>query len=268
MGTTVTQWFLREWKKIKMNEQYSVISKYYELLNSGVDYEAFADFLKAIIDRYGIEKTELVLDLACGTGKITRLLADRGYDMTGIDISPDMLMVARDREIAEPKGILYLCQDMREFELYGTVDACVCCLDSINYLLKNADVEKCFSLVHNYLVPNGIFVFDVNTPYRFVQGYAKHDYVMEEEGVLLAWQNYYNEKSNICEFVLSLFCENEDGSYERYDEEQKEKMYSRTTLERLLKKTGFEIIDVYSDYDFSVISDNSDKWFFVCRCIK
>ena len=251
-----------------MNEQYSVISRYYELLNSAVDYEAFADFLSKIIKDKGIAKTELVLDLACGTGKMTRLLAERGYDMTGVDLSPDMLMIAREEELKDPKGILYLCQDMREFELYGTVDAAVCCLDSINYLLKTADVEKCFDLVHNYLVPDGIFIFDVNTPYRFTEQYARHDYVMEEEGVLLAWQNYYNEKNKTCDFVLSLFCENEDGSYERYDEEQREKMYSMNTLKRLLRKTGFDILEVYGDYDFSGISDNSYKWFFVCKCIK
>ena len=251
-----------------MNEQYSVISRYYELLNSGVDYGAFADFLTKIIKEKGIEKTELVLDLACGTGKMTRLLADRGYDMTGVDLSADMLMIARQEELSDPRGILYLCQDMRELELYGTVDAAVCCLDSINYLLKSADVEKCFSLVHNYLVPDGIFIFDVNTPYRFKEGYAKHDYVLEEEGVLLAWQNFYNEKNKTCDFVLSLFCENEDGSYERYDEEQREKAYSINTLKRLLSKTGFEILDIYGGYDFSGICDNSDKWFIVCKCVK
>ena len=228
-----------------MNEQYSVISRYYELLNSEVDYEAFADFLTKIIREKGISEPELVLDLACGTGKLTRLLADRGFDMTGIDLSSDMLAVARDEEIRESKGILYLCQDMREFELYGTVDACVCCLDSINYLLKTIDIEKCFSLVHNYLVPDGIFIFDVNTPRRFTEGYACRDYVMEEEGVLLAWQNFYNQRTGICDFVLSLFCENEDGSYQRYDEEQRERSYSMVTLKKLLNKTGFEILDIY-----------------------
>ena len=117
-------------------------------------------------------------------------------------------------------------------------------------------------------MPDGIFIFDVNTPYRFENGYARHDYVMEEDGVLLAWQNFYNEKNKTCDFVLSLFCENEDGSYERYDEEQREKSYSMSTLKRLLAKTGFELLDIYGGYDFSGICDNSDKWFFVCKCIK
>jgi len=251
-----------------MNEQYSVISQYYELLNSGMDYEAYADFIDIIIKEKGIEKTELVLDLACGTGKITRLLADRGYDMTGVDLSPEMLSVAREREYEDKKGILYLCQDMREFELYGTVDATVCCLDSINYLLKTADVEKCFRLVHNYLVPDGIFIFDVNTPHRFTEEYAKHDYIMEEEGILLAWQNYYNENIKTCDFVLSFFEEQPDGSYERYDEVQREKIFSMRTLKSLISKCGFDLLDVYSDLDFSVNIDKSDKWFFVCRCAK
>ncbi len=251
-----------------MNEQYSVISKYYELLNSGVDYNAYAEFIDRIIKEYGIEKTELVLDLACGTGKLTRILADKGYDMTGVDISPDMLSVAGEWENKKKQGILYLCQDMRDFELYGTVDACVCCLDSINYLMKASDIQRCFSLVHNYLVPDGIFIFDVNTPHRFTEGYALHDYILEDDDVLLAWQNFYNEKTRICDFVLSLFCRNEDGSYDRYDEEQRERMYSMRTLVQIIKKTGFELLDAYSDFAFSSISDKNDKWYFVCRCVK
>lgn len=251
-----------------MNEQYSVISKYYELLNSEVDYPAMADFLSKAIKKYQKYDTELVLDLACGTGALTRELAKIGYDMTGIDISYDMLSVANENRIKDGQDVLYLCQDMREFELYGTVDAVVCCLDSINYLLDIEDVKKCFAHVHNYLVPDGIFIFDINTPKRFKNGYDGRDYIIEEDGILLAWQNYFDDESGICDFVLSLFSEDKDGRYIRYDEEQSEKMYQRDEIEKCICDTGFKLLGVFADYNYTPADEENNRWYFVCRCQK
>ncbi len=251
-----------------MNEQYSVLSKYYDILNSGVDYREFAEYLHNMIEKHKAIDTSLVLDLACGTGKITRELADMGYDMTGIDISEDMLAVAQEQEAKDKKGILYLCQDMRNFELYGTVDAAVCCLDSINYLTKPADVKKCFSLLHNYIAPNGLLIFDINTPYRFENEYGDRDYVMEEDGVLLCWRNYYDSDKKVCDFVLTIFVEEEDGSWTRLDEEQRERVYTMRSIKKLLLDTGFEIIDVMSDFSGTKIGEKDTKWYFVCRCNK
>lgn len=252
-----------------MSKQYSYLAGCYDLLNSDFNYEEYARFIDSEIRKSEKLRSSLVLDLGCGTGKITFALRDLGYDMTGVDISEEMLSYAKD--ICYDEGIndiLWLCQDMREFELYGTVDACVCCLDSINYLTKLSDVEKCFSLVHNYLIPNGIFIFDVNTPYRFESVYGNNDYILENEGALCAWHNEYNEKSKICKFYLSLFCENEDGSYERFDEVQREKCYSMKQISSALIKNGFEIINIYGSLDQSVPHAESEKWYFVARCIK
>ena len=141
-------------------EGYEAIARVYDKLNAQIDYGKWADFFEMCFDRYLSEKPELVLDLACGTGRMTRELRGRGYDMIGVDGSADMLSEARYTYDSE--GILYLCQDMRELELYGTVGATVCCLDSINYLLDEKDLERTFSLVHNYLDPDGLFIFDVN----------------------------------------------------------------------------------------------------------
>ena len=157
---------------------------------------------------------------------------------------------------------------MTELELYGTVDACVCSLDSINYLTKISDVKKCFQLVHNYLIPDGVFVFDVNTPYRFSRVYGNNDYVLENEGYLCAWQNEYNESSKICRFYLSIFTENEDGTYTRSDEVQREKCYSMRQIKNALSESGFEIINVYGDLDKSAPQENSEKWYFTVRCKK
>lgn len=251
-------------------EGYDAIARVYDALNAEIDYEAWADFVEDCFSRYLPDRPELVLDLACGTGSMTRAMAKRGYDMIGVDGSDAMLGEAYEK--SEGMGILYLLQDMRSFELYGTVGATLCCLDSINYLLSEEDVKKTFAGVHNYLDPNGLFLFDVNTPYRFHHIYGNQAYVLEdetEEGmVYCGWQNEYDEESGICDFYLSLFEEREDGSYDRSDEHQKEKCYSMEQLTALLKKTGFELLNVYADIKGNAPKADTERWYFVARAIK
>lgn len=250
-------------------EQYASLYSVYDELNESYDYDALASFLSEAIRENEKINTALVLDLACGTGKLTFKLRERGYDMTGVDLSSGMLSVAHEYAIRNGiNDVLFLCQDMTEFELYGTVDACVCTLDSINYLTKLSDVKKCFSLVHNYLIPDGVFIFDVNTPYRFKEIYGNNDFILENENSLCAWQNEYNEKTKICKFYLSIFKENEDGRYNRYDEIQKEKCYERKQIEKALNESGFEIIAVYGDINKKPAENTDEKWYFVARCIK
>ena len=199
-----------------------------------------------------------------------RELAKRGYDMTGIDYSVEMLDFAREESAKAglSESILWLCQDMREFELYGTVDAVVCCLDGINHLTDAKDLKKCFSLVHNYLVPDGIFVFDVNAKAKFETVYGDRAYVMEEDNAMCIWQNSYNPKSGICDFYITLFSENEDGTYERFDECQREKMYTIRALKKQLSDSGLEFIGAYSDFNFTPATDNDERIYIVARCKK
>lgn len=249
--------------------QYSFLAKAYDALNFGCDYARLADFLTEEIRANEAIKSSLVLDLACGTGALALLLRERGFDMTGVDLSREMLSVATS-ECAKRgiNDILWLCQDMTDFELYGTVDACVCSLDSLNYLTSLSKVKRCLELVHNYLIPDGVFIFDLNTPYRFKEIYGSRDYVLENDGYLCAWQNDYNEKTKICTFYLSIFSENEDGTYSREDEAQREKCYSMAQIKRLLKETGFELIDIYGDMEKNPPTDTSEKWYFTVRCKK
>ncbi len=252
-----------------MEKQYGSVAEFYDALNADFDYQAYASYIVGQIRSNEKINSSLVLDLACGTGKMTFLLREHGYDMTGVDISEEMLGVARD--ICYDKGIddvLLLCQGMQNFELYGTVDACVCCLDSLNYLTKIDDLKKCLSLVHNYLIPDGVFVFDINTPYRFENVYAQNAYILECEDALLAWQNDYNKKSKLCRFYLSLFEENENGSYTRYDEVQTERCYSKKQILDALSEAGFEIISIHGDFDGSDATDTDEKWFITARNIK
>ncbi len=250
-------------------EQYASLYSVYDELNESYDYDKLADFLSEVIKENEKINTALVLDLACGTGKLTFKLRERGYDMTGVDLSSGMLSVAHEYAVSnEINDVLFLCQNMTDFELYGTVDACVCTLDSVNYLTKLSDVKRCFSLVHNYLIPDGVFVFDVNTPYRFKEVYGNNDFILENESSLCAWQNEYNEKTKICKFYLSIFKERENGSYDRYDEIQKEKCYSKKQIENALLECGFEIITIYGDTNKKDAENTDEKWYFVARCKK
>lgn len=247
---------------------YDLLSRVYDSINSDIDYGTWADFIEKIIEREAKARPELVLDLGCGTGKMTLELASRGYDMTGIDYSPDMLDVARDAAEEQGADVLWLCQDMREFELYGTVDLTVSCLDCINHLTRPSDVEKTFKLVHNYLIPDGLFIFDINGKYKFENIYADRSYVMEEQGGVCIWQNNYDEKKKICDFYITLFEECEDGRYERYDEEQRERMYTLAEMKRMLEKSNLEFIGAYSDFEFTEATDMDERIYIVARCKK
>lgn len=249
---------------MSMYEGYDAIARVYDRLNSELDYEAWADFFEGLFDRFLEKRPELVLDLACGTGPMTRTLAKRGYDMIGVDGSEEMLAKA----YAEGGGILYLLQDMRELELYGTVGATVCCLDSINYLLEERDVARVFSLVHNYLDPDGLFLFDVNSPYKFERIYGDNAYILEDETAFCGWQNEYDRETGICDFYLSIFEEQRDGSYLRADEHQRERCYERDTLCRLLTEAGFEVLGLYGDYEGSSPSETTERWYFAARAKK
>ncbi len=262
-------------------EGYDAIAGVYDRLNAEIDYGAWADFVEQCFDRFLTARPRMVLDLACGTGSMTLSLARRGYDMIGVDGSVDMLSVAYDRmaQESEPVRVLYLQQDMRAFELYGTVGAVTCCLDSVNYLLSVKDVRACFCCVHNYLDPDGLFLFDVNTPYKFKNIYGDLSYILEDEiaptaegekprAVYCGWQNFYDEQSGICQFDLSLFEEMPDGSYIRSDEHQKERCYTEAQLKTLLEECGFEFLGMWSDFSFSAPTANTERWYIAARCKK
>lgn len=252
---------------------YGSISGIYDKVNADIDYSAWADFIEDCFHKYSKKKPSLVLDLACGTGSMTLELARRGYDMIGIDGSEDMLAEAYNRMYdCEMSGILYLRQDMRAFELYGTVGAVTCCLDSINYLSGEGELKACFDCVHNYLDPDGIFIFDVNTPYKFENVYADNSYIHEDEcdgkATLCAWQNEYDKESKLCKFYLSVFEEGEGGKYTRTDEIQTERCFDSLELKVALESSGFEVLGVFGGYDFSEPASDCARWYIVARAKK
>ncbi len=257
-----------------MDLNYNAIASVYDSINAEIDYSAWADFLEECFKRFLDKRPEIVLDLACGTGSMTFELHSRGYDMIGADISEDMLNKAYDKAYDNNiTNILFIKQDMRELELYGTVGAICSCLDSVNYLTSRSDLEKCFSQAHNYLDPDGLFIFDVNTPYKFEKTYGYNHYTFEIkdfEGreAFCAWQNDYDEDTKLCKFYLSVFTETDDGKYERNDEEQTERCFTREELSESLERCGFEIVGFFGDYGFSCPQDTCERWYVVAKAKK
>ena len=249
---------------------YLAIARVYDRLNKEIDYSKWADFFERCFEKYCKEKPAILLDLACGTGRMTCEMASRGYDMIGVDGSIDMLSEAYSKDTS---GILYLCQDMRELELYGTVGATVCCLDSLNYLVNDGELERVLSLVHNYSDPDALFIFDVNSEFKFEKVYADNAYILEDENddggaIFCGWQNSYDRESRVCSFYLSVFEEGENGEYYRADEEQRERCYTVDEIKNTLAKSGFEFIDVFSDVEFSGATESSERLYFVARAKK
>lgn len=256
-----------------MNGLYGAMAPFYDEINAEIDYEAWAEFLDTRMKEAPLAVRE-VLDLCCGTGSMTFPLARRGYDMIGVDVSADMLAVARERGVTEAPDadILWLCQDARAFELYGTVQAAVCCLDSLNHLTNREDLVKVFRLLHNYLEPDGVLIFDVNARRKFEEDYGEEVYAFDLSSGFAVWQNFYEKERRICDFCITLFTKEEDGRYRRTDEWQRERYYPVTTLKKLLAECGFTEPMLY-DEQFSPVktakeADACRRLHFVCHAIK
>ena len=252
-------------KRKQKAEQFTVLAEYYDLFN-GADYKSYADYVESVFKKHGSGKEELLLDLACGTGRLTEELAERGYDMIGADVSEDMLSVAMSGAYEKELSILYLNQDMREFELYGTVDAVICSLDGISYLTEKEDAKKCMRLIRNYLNPGALLLFDINSDYRFKEILAKRDFFLEEEGAYLGWRSELDEKKSVCYFNLTFFTENGEGGYVKSEETQCERVWGLEEMRSCITECGLDVLAVYGGTDMHSATDTDEKWYFVCRC--
>lgn len=250
-----------------MSGMYELLAPFYDRLNGGLDYESWADYVETNFSRFP-GRVQDVLDLGCGTGNSTLPLARRGYGMIGVDASAGMLSVAQRRAAKEGLSILWLQQDMRAFELYGTVEAVTCCLDGVNHLLTPSDLAACFALVHNYLVPGGLFFFDVNSPYKFAHVFGDNAYILEEGKVLCAWQNCYRKEAKLCDFYISLFREEKDGRYTRTDTIQQERMYTPLALQRALHAAGMELLAVHGDLAGNPPTEQTERLYYIARAVK
>jgi len=218
---------------------YTFLAPLYDRLTADVDYTAFAEYYEILFKRHH-RKVETLLDLACGTGTLTGMLADRGYDMIGVDGSEEMLAVARDKL----PNVLLLNQEMEALDLFGTVDAAICALDGANYLPPSALAET-LRRVLLFLEPGGLFVFDVNTVHK-LKGLDGAMFIDEDDDLYCVWRTEYDEAAQACLYGLDLFVR--DGAiWQRYGEEHIEYAYASQALRRMMAEAGFSNIVVYGD---------------------
>ena len=238
---------------------YSVLSQCYNAL-VGADYPAMAEFYKAIWRQFG-QDPQSVLDLGCGTGNLLPFL-EEGRQVIGVDISPEMLAIAWEK--AGPDTLL-LCEDMTELDLFGTVDAAICALDGVNALPDARAVQQMFSRVNLFLSSGGLFIFDVNTPYKFEHILNQKAFVYDTDEVFLVWENEYDKRAGICDFLLTFFFPNPDGSYRREEECMSERAYTKEQLCGMVERSGLELLAVYGDGKAQPPSDEEQRIYFVTR---
>ncbi len=243
---------------------YRIFSQFYDNLTFNVDYEKRAEYLQSILSLWGHEPG-LALDLACGTGSLTVALKQRGWDIFGVDGSQDMLTVAMDKAYEKELNMLFLCQRMEKLDLYGTIDTCVCTLDSLNHITDQAKLQTAFDRVALFMNPEGLFVFDVNTVYKHQRILADNTFVYDTDEVYCVWQNSL-EENNIVRIELDLF-EKEGEVYLRRSECFRERAYEIGELKRMLTQAGFETLAVYRDMTTEPLRDDSDRAVFVERIV-
>ena len=242
---------------------YTSFAGLYDSLTKDVGYEKRCDYIEGLFERFSTQRPSLVLDLACGTGNFTQIFSARGYEMIGIDASAEMLAVAKEKN--QKGNILYLNQPMDEFELYGTVDAVLCLLDSINYLEDSAQLTHCFRLVNNYLNPDGLFIFDINTEYKLSKVLPGNTYTGKADGIYYIWENFYDKDEKVCEFALNFFARQKGGLYEHSEELHYETAFSHETIEAALHQAGLELLACYDDLSFSAPRPRSQKVFYIAK---
>ncbi|MGC4019089.1 MAG: class I SAM-dependent methyltransferase [Muricomes sp.] len=243
---------------------YGSFAAVYDTFMDNVPYEEWGVYLHKLLKEYGI-KDGLILDLGCGTGSMTELLASFGYDMIGLDNSVDMLGIALEKKEKSGYDILYLHQDMREFELYGTVRGIVSICDSINYITEPEEVERVFHCVNNYLDKDGVFIFDFNTEYKYKEILGECTIAENREDCSFIWDNYYYEEEKINEYELSLFIKDEAPSsesgeiYRKYQETHFQRGYTLEELKTLIQSSGLRFLAAYDAFTRAEPSDKSER---------
>ena len=247
-------------------ESYGRFAGVYDVFMDNVNYREWADYIIETLAQDGI-RDGLVLELGCGTGTVTEMLADAGYDMIGIDNSEEMLAEAMEKRAESGHDILYLLQDMREFELYGTVRAVISVCDSVNYITEPEELQEVFRLVNNYLDPKGVFIFDFNTRYKYEEILGDRTIAENREECSFIWDNYYYEDEKINEYDLSLFIETDkdSGLYRKYEETHYQRAYTLEEMKKLIRKSGLEFVTAYDAFSKNAPMDTSERIYVIAR---
>ena len=251
---------------------YTGFAEVYDRFMDNVPYDTWCAYLVSLLREEGIEDG-LLLDLGCGTGSLTERLAAEGYDMIGVDNSEEMLAQAMDKRVESGRDILYLLQDMRSFELYGTVRAIVSLCDCVNYILTEEDLAQVFRLANNYLDPGGVFIFDLNTEYKYAS-MGSRTIAEDREDCSFIWENEYDPETRINEYDLTLFIrdaaeepdeDEEEGLFRRFMETHYQRAYSLEEIRSCLEEAGMEYITAYDAFTKEAPRPDSERIYVVAR---
>lgn len=260
-----------------MTEQYGDFADVYDEVMDNVPYRQWAERLDVLIRRYGVSKPErdaddlldsernLVVDLGCGTGTLTELLYQKGYDMIGVDSSESMLNMAMNKRERCGAEILYLQQDMRELELYSTVGTVYSVCDSLNYILEEEELLEVFTLVNNYLFPGGIFLFDFNTDYKYREVIGDATIAENREDCSFIWENYYHPEEGINEYDLTVFVRQNDGVFRRFTETHFQRGYTVEQMLALVSRAGMTVQEVRDADTGREVTDRSERVYVVAK---
>ena len=238
----------------------------YDALMTDVDYTKRTEYIYSLFKKFDRMPT-LMLDLACGTGEFSNRFAAFGTSVIGVDISYDMLSIAREKSAEQGNDILYLCQDAAELDLYGTIDGAICCLDSLNHITDYDRLCKAIERVSLFLEKDRLFIFDVNTVYKHKNVLGNNTFVIDMDDVYCVWQNEYCEKDNTVNINLDFFVPESDLYY-RQNENFSERAYSEEEMKQALSKAGLEIVGIFDDMSENAPNENSERMIYVTRKVK
>ena len=247
---------------------YSVFARYYDQLTANIDYKGRAEYFGQIIRRFDQTDNNILLDLACGTGSISQEMARQGFDVIGVDLSNEMLGIAIEKKFDSGLNIQYLCQDMRNIDMFGTIGITICALDSINHLSTAEDVRQVFEKVALFAEPKGLFIFDVNTLYKHRNILANNTFTYETDSVYCVWENSLDPKTDEVKMELVFFEKEENGLWSRSSDSFSEKAYSEELIEQLLDECGLELVAKYGDDSFEPPKEDSQRIVYVARSRK
>ena len=238
---------------------YDIFSSVYDILTENVNYQKIADKICSLLSQNEINGG-LLLDLGCGTGTLSFLLEKKGFDVIGVDASEDMLMVANEKKHEENSNAMFLCQHAETLDLFGTIDCAVCVLDTINHIHKLKLVAETFLRISLFMNMGGIFIFDINTPYKHEKILGNNTFIYDMDEVFCAWQNSFNKEEMETKIDLDFFIKNEDDDlFERYSESFCEYAYNPEYIFFMLEKCGFEILGTYDDYSDNPVNDETQR---------
>lgn len=242
---------------------YSEFAWVYDALMQDADYAARSRYLLSLFGRFD-RKPTLLLDLACGTGGFSNEMSAQGISVIGVDISPEMLSVARESSAEQGQDVLYLCQDASELDLYGTVDGAICCLDSLNHITDYEKFKAAISRVSLFLEPQRLFVFDMNTAYKHECVLGNSTIVKETDEVFCVWQNEYKREERVTEISLDFFQE-EDGAYYRSSEQFCERAYTDDEIATAISEAGLDLVAVFEEMTDTAPTDTTERAVYITR---